>query len=73
MHTTNIPGKTSRKIHYFVILSIICIYEVPIYNHNRRYEFRERMRIFGTGDTNFLLAMLSNIYRVNIENPNRKF
>ena len=54
MHTTNIPGKTSRKIYCFVILSITCIYEVPIYNLNRRYEFREMMRIFGTGDTNFL-------------------
>jgi hypothetical protein len=53
MHTTTIRGIASRKIYCFVILSIICIYEVPIYNRNRGYEFRERMRIFGTGDTNF--------------------
>jgi hypothetical protein len=54
MHKANIPGKASRKIYCFVILSVICIYEVPIYNLNRQYEFRERIRIFGTGDTNFL-------------------
>jgi hypothetical protein len=50
------PWDNTRKdtLFCFLILSIIHIYEAPSYNLDRGYEFRERMRIFGTGYSKFL-------------------
>ena len=45
MHTWNIPGKTSSKIHYFVILPRICIYKVSIYNLSKGNGFHNRLKI----------------------------